>query len=105
MAAIERVYGIEGEGGRMEIKGNQVSWARAHWHDYGRFGWGFGRGRAKVTVGSNRRRGIVVEAEHEDVKCVYQGQVDVLLKSEVWLLGRLSRSFFHTPLDLWRMGT
>ena len=65
----------------MEVKGDQESRARADGHDRGGPGRNPGRGRAKVTVRSDRRRGIMVEAEHEDIEHVYQGQVDVLLKS------------------------
>jgi hypothetical protein len=38
----------------------------------------------------------VVETEHEDVEFIYQGQVDVLLKSEVRFSGRV---FFLNPLQ------
>ena len=65
----------------MEVKGYLESCAGADRNDRGGFKRGPQRGRAKVAVRSDRRRRVMVEAEHEDVERVYQGQVDVMLKS------------------------
>jgi hypothetical protein len=100
MGTVERVHGIEREGGRVEVEGNQEPSAGADGRDCGGFWRGPRRGRAEVTVGSDRRRGIVVEAEPEDTKRVCQGQVVVLLNFEARFSGRFSCSLFHIPLEL-----